>query len=236
MHGIRHDEIHDEIVVTNPFAQAILTFKGGATGNEKPLRVLQGPLTQLQYPNQGVDVDPVNDELYVAESNRVLVFPRTADGDVAPIRVLRGPRTLIRNWARTLSVDPVTNLLVVTSDEDKYGPARILIFDRTAHGDVAPLRVIEGPHTGIGSAVRYVKVYGPTGVIISTIGQDGDPPEGKPSGVAVWSVNDSGDVPPRWLLHTGRGQNSKFALNPEAKEIMVGGGVKVETFHFPEIF
>jgi hypothetical protein len=236
MHGIRHDDVHDEIVVTNPFAQAILTFKGGATGNEKPLRILQGPLTQLQYPNQGVDVDPVNDEIYLAESNRVLVFPRTANGDVPPVRILRGPRTQMRNWIRTLSVDPVNNLLVVTSDQDKAGPARILIFDRKAHGDVAPLRVIEGPNTGIGHAVRYVTAYGPTGVLIATIGQEGWPPDGKPSGVAVWSIHDSGDVPPKWLLYTGRGQNSKFALNPEAKEIIIGGDVKIETFSFPEIF
>jgi hypothetical protein len=236
VHGMRYDEIHDEIVVTNPFAQALLTFRGGATGNEKPLRILQGPLTQLQYPSQGVDVDPVNDEVYVAESDRVLVFPRTANGDVGPIRILRGPRTQTRNWIRAISVDPANDLLVVTSDEDKFGPARILVFDRRAHGDVPPLRVIEGPATGIFKTVRYVKAYAPGGVLIATVGDDGWPPEGRPSGVAVWSIDDGGNVPPKWLLHTGRGRNSKFALNPEAKEVVIGGGVMVETFSFPEIF
>ena len=237
MHGIRYDEVNDEIFVTNPFAQAILTFRGGATGNEAPLRVLQGPLTQLQYPNAGVDVDPLHNELYVAETNRVLVFSRTADGDVPPIRVIRGPNTQLGKWVRTLSVDPINNLLVVTSDQDeeRKTPTRILIFDRTAHGDTAPLRIIEGPNTGIASAVRYLRVYPPKRLILASIGGN-NPQEGDLQGVAVWSLDDSGDVPPIWLLPTGLGQNSKVALNPAQKEVIVGQGIIVKTFYFPEVF
>ncbi len=235
MHGIRYDEVNDEIFVTNPFAQAILAFRGGTTGNEAPLRVLQGPLTQLQYPNSGVDVDAVHDELYVAESNRVLVFPRTADGDVPPIRVIRGPKTQIKIWLRTLAVDPVNNVLIVTSDEDEERRARILIFDRTAHGDVEPRGIIEGPRTGIGSNVRYVRVYPPRRLILASIGGNSSGEEDL-VGIAVWSIDDSGDVPPRMLLSTGLGANSKIALNPAAKEVVVGSGVTVQTFYFPEIF
>ncbi len=47
MHDIRYDAIHDEIVVSNPFAQAILTFRGSATGEEAPIRVIQGPKTMI---------------------------------------------------------------------------------------------------------------------------------------------------------------------------------------------
>ena len=235
MHGIQHNEVHDEIVVTNPFGQAILTFRGGATGNEAPLRVLQGPLTQLTYPNQGADVDPIHDELFVAETNRVMVFPRTADGDVPPIRVIRGPNTQLRNKVRTLTVDPINNLLIVASDRDEERGTRLLIFDRTAHGDTAPLRIIEGPKTGIASAVRYVRVYPPKRLIIATIGGN-SPREGDPQGVAVWSVDDDGDVPPIWLLPTGLGQNSKVALNPADNEVIVGQGIILKTFYFPEVF
>lgn len=235
MHGIRYDEVNDEFVVTNPFAQAILTFRGGATGNEAPLRVLQGPLTQLQYPNSGVDVDAVHDELYVAESNRVLVFPRTADGDVPPIRVIRGPKTQIKTWLRTLAVDPINNVLIVTSDEEEERGARILIFDRTAHGDVEPRGIIEGPKTGIVSAVRYVRVYPPKRLLIATIGGN-SPGEEDLEGIAVWSIDDSGDVPPLWLLATGVGRHAKVVLNPEAKEVITTGGGGIRTFYFPEIF
>ncbi len=48
MHSIVYDEIHDEFVVPQQFGQAILTFRGGADGEEVPVRVIQGSLTQLR--------------------------------------------------------------------------------------------------------------------------------------------------------------------------------------------
>ena len=36
MHGFGYDAIHDEIVVTSPLTQAILTFRGAADGEEPP--------------------------------------------------------------------------------------------------------------------------------------------------------------------------------------------------------
>ena len=69
MHGFGFDAVHDEIVVTSPLAQAILIFRGGANGEEPPIRVIQGPHTQIQGTayggNDKVSVDPVNDEIYV---------------------------------------------------------------------------------------------------------------------------------------------------------------------------
>src|SRR3990172_7213529 len=92
MHGITYDAIHDEIVVPQAFAQAVLTFRGGANGEEAPIRAIQGPLTQLQAPDR-MALDPVNSEIYVIERGYILVFPREANGNVAPIRRLEGPDT-----------------------------------------------------------------------------------------------------------------------------------------------
>ena len=50
MHDIAFDAIHDEIVVTSPLAQAILTFRGAANGEEAPIRYIQGDKTQHQRP------------------------------------------------------------------------------------------------------------------------------------------------------------------------------------------
>ena len=98
MHDFAFDAIHDEIVVTNPFAQAILTFRGGARGEEAPKRIIQGPHTRI-VSERGMDkvgIDPVNNEIYVATSlNEILVFPREANGDVAPIRILGGSDTKV---------------------------------------------------------------------------------------------------------------------------------------------
>ena len=47
MHGFSYDPIHDEIVVNSPLSQAILVFRGGANGEEAPLRIIQGPKTGI---------------------------------------------------------------------------------------------------------------------------------------------------------------------------------------------
>src|SRR2546430_4111999 len=48
MHDIRYDEMHDEFFVVNPFAEAILTFRGGTSGQESPIRIIQGPHVKIR--------------------------------------------------------------------------------------------------------------------------------------------------------------------------------------------
>ena len=84
MHGIAYDPIHDEFTVPQQFGQAILTYRGAADGGEAPIRVLQGPHSQLDAPEH-LDVDPVHNEIFVpTRDGAVLVFPREGRGDVAP--------------------------------------------------------------------------------------------------------------------------------------------------------
>ena len=104
-HDIVYDPVNDEILVANPFAQAILAFRGGADGDEAPLRILQGPKTLMAHPDYGIAVDPVHEELIVSEKEQITVFPRTANGDVSPTRIIRGPSTLLRD-TRGFVVDP----------------------------------------------------------------------------------------------------------------------------------
>ena len=243
MHDIQHDAVNDEIIIANVFAQAILVYRGSVNGEEPPIRVLQGPRTQLQSPDFGVDVDPVNNEMYVAEADAILVFSRTANGDVAPIRVIRGPNTQINKGARALSVDPVNNVLVLSSEVDHRG--RILIFDRTAQGNVAPRAVIEGPQTGLRAHINPWRVYPPKGLIVTSLSGGGrnDPEqeEGQRStgsSIAVWSIKDNGDVPPLLALGGSKShvQGARIALNPKAKEVIIGGGTSIRTYYFPEVF
>ena len=58
MHAIHYNADRDEIVVPNQFAQAILTFRGSARGEEPPIRVIQGSRTQMRG-SSGVVIDPV---------------------------------------------------------------------------------------------------------------------------------------------------------------------------------
>ncbi len=231
MHDIRYDAVHDEFIVTNPFAQAILVFRGGADGEEAPIRVIQGPSTQLKRPDR-VDVDPVHNEIFIPSVDRILVFPREGNGDVAPIRVIQGPDTRLRT--STLAVDPVHNVIVTS-----VGRA-LLTFNRTDEGNVKPRTVIDGPKTTI-TRINQLQIYAPKGWIIAAQpGGSGMEPEEEVF-VGVWSINDSGDVPPRWkiggpksLLKKPRG----VALNPKNKELIVADMRlnTVLTYYFPEIF
>ena len=99
MHGIAYDSVADRIIVPAQFSQAILSFRGDATGEELPVRVIQGPRTQIRRADR-VTVDPFRKEIFVSDGGQILVFPADANGDVAPIRALRGPDTLIADAGR----------------------------------------------------------------------------------------------------------------------------------------
>jgi hypothetical protein len=240
MHDIVYDAVHDEIVVNSPLTQAILTFRGGADGEEPPVRVIQGPKTQILGVGamDKVTIDPENGDIYLATAkHNILVFPYGSSGDVAPVRELGGPDTQIRFLEQgvgsgntpPIRVDPVHNLLIVPSRPTGQ-LAGLLIFDRHASGNTKPLRVIRGPKTAIANSQQIA--VSPKGWIVG--GATG-------GSIGVWNINDDGDVPPRWRIPvrqmTGLNVNG-IALNPAQQELMVptGNGNTVMTFYFPEIF
>ncbi len=239
MHSIDYDEIHDEIVVPQQFAQAILTFRGSADGDEPPVRVIQGSKTQLKRPDR-IHVDPVHNEIFVPSSGSVLVFAREAHGNVAPIRILGGPDTQLGGGAVT--VDPINNLLIIAGSAGQRGGEegnQLLIFDRTAQGNTKPLRVIRGPNTML-TNTKNVRVYPPGGWIL--VAEDGV--EGRATGlsfIGVWSIHDDGDVPPRWTIGGPKGSLFKprgVALDPKNRAVIVSDKRlnAVLTYHVPELF
>lgn len=240
MHDIRYDEVHDEFVVGNPFAQAILTFRGAADGEEPPVRVIQGPSTKLLKPDN-LEVDPVNDEIIVPEpeTDSIYVYPRLAQGDTAPIRILEGSR---HGWnISTVAVDPVNDVLVGVGTHrsgDKREHA-IMIFKRDDSGSVAPRAVIKGPRSGlIGS--RQIQAY-QGWIIVSHPGRGDSERDPNNIFVGVWSIADNGDVAPRWKIggtSTTLKNPRGVVLNPRAKELIVADMRlnMVLTFSFPELF
>ena len=90
MHGLAYDATHDEIVVPVALGAAVLTFRGGATGSEAPVRTVQGPKTHLVRPHT-LTVDEINDEIWVANygDHTAEVFSRTATGNASPKRIVR---------------------------------------------------------------------------------------------------------------------------------------------------
>ena len=244
MHDIAFDRIHDEIVVTSPFAQAILTFRGGASGEEPPLRVIQGPRTRI-VESRALDrltVDPVHNEIYVTTSSyNILVFPREANGDVAPIRVIGGP-DVVMGSRPGLRVDPVRNLLVVGTGYGGGVQAGVMVFDRLATGNARPRAVIPGLTTG-----DQFALYPPTGLII--VNRDG--------AIEGWDIDEAlrvfenvtgtekPEFRPRFRV-TGQipvspnrgGGGTGIALNPGHNEILTASQTRntVWTYSVPEAF
>ena len=251
MHDIRYNEVRDEIYVGNPFAQAILTFRGDTDAQQAPIRIIQGPKTRLSG-SDTLEVDTVNNELLIPQGNEVLVFPVAANGDVAPLRILKGGPTMGWRAGGGIAVDPVHNVLI--TDGTIHGRSRpggdnpyrndrdaIHIFDRLANGEVKPLRSIWGQQTGI-YGIRQIAMQPKGGWIIVAQITDGGVPVPEGTFVGVWSINDSGNVPPRWRID-GKASNIMLkprgvALNPTHKELLVSDMRlnAVLTFSFPEIF
>src|ERR1051325_4158411 len=114
-HGIAYDTTHDEIIAPNPLAAAIVIYRGGAVGEEAPIRTIQGARTGLSRP-ETVAVDEKNNEIIVGDpgDRRVLVYSRTAGGDSKPLRTIQGDKTKLLQIVG-ISVDPVRDLLVVST-------------------------------------------------------------------------------------------------------------------------
>ena len=164
MHGLAYDDIHDEIIVPVALSGAVLVFRGGATGDEAPLRVIQGSRTGMIRP-QTVEVDPIHNEIVAADSSSraILVYDRMANGDVEPLRRIGGAKTLFRDIIG-IAVDPARNL-IIASTRSTDGFSGILMFDRLAEGDVDPIRKIGGPLTGALGAFRQLKVDSERGMV-----------------------------------------------------------------------
>ena len=121
---------------------SVTVFDGDAKGDVAPLRVIQGPLSQIDWP-MGVAVDEANNEIIVANNgdNSILVFPRTASGDVPPKRVIRGALTGVKG---PMGVAFAKEEIYVAN----FGDHTALVFPRLAAGNVRPRRIIRNAPAG----------------------------------------------------------------------------------------
>jgi DNA-binding beta-propeller fold protein YncE len=135
-----HDEMPKEIPISPGHFEhpSIRVFPIEAKGDVKPLRVIQGEKTGLDWPMQ-IDEDVSRNEIAVANfgSDSISIFRRTDQGNVAPIREIKGEHTGIAG--------PVGVAIDAKNDEiwvANYGDHTAVVFPRGASGDVAPKRTI----------------------------------------------------------------------------------------------
>ena len=244
MHGIDYDPMRDEIVATNPLAAAVLVFRGGANGEEAPIRVIQGPKTRMVFP-QAVTVDPKNKEYIVSdpEGRSVLIFAADANGDVAPLRAIGGPATQL-GYVAPIGIDHDRGLLVVSNRAYGAKNTGLYVYNRTDNGNVAPQSVISGSNTGMMFPWQIQVYKGRVFVALLdcyfyplfdllTPRKDISPdieikspwpswPVDKLGSISVWNITDNGDVPPRAII---KGPASRLihpggvAINPKRGEV-----------------
>lgn len=254
--------MNDEIIAPNPLAAAVVIFRGGSDGDMAPARTLQGHLTGLSRP-ETVAVDTKNNELLVGDpgDRRILIYRRDADGNARPIRAIQGPKTKLHQIVG-IGVDHVRDKIVVSTYSRTGGVTGLLVFDRTASGDVAPVATITGPKTGI-HRPRQIAVDSQTGnIYVACINNEYLPPynvdkareglaadvvipspwnTGKEGFIGVWNVADDGDVAPRSVVRgrsTGIVHPAGVAFDSGNGEVIALDSVwnGIFTFLRPELF
>jgi DNA-binding beta-propeller fold protein YncE len=123
---------------------SITVYPMDGSGNIKPVRVIEGSNTLLNWPAHMV-FHQERQELFVANDadDSILVFRAADQGNVAPVRKIKGPKTRVKN-PPGIALDEKLNELYVAS----MGTPTITVFPVTANGDVAPLRTIRGAPAG----------------------------------------------------------------------------------------
>jgi len=173
--GTRAALAQDELFVTNGGGDSVTVYARTANGHTAPLRTISGAATGLNGAT-GLAVDTVNNELVVSNifGNSVTVYARTANGNVAPLRTISGAATGL-NGPLGNAVDTVNNELAVANFVP--GSSSVTVYGRTANGNVAPLRTLQGAATGLNI---------PVFVGITTGGAPPTPtPTNTPAGVAT---------------------------------------------------
>ncbi|HLH75508.1 MAG TPA: hypothetical protein VKV28_01760 [Candidatus Binataceae bacterium] len=250
-HGITYDPVHDLIIATEPLAASIVFFRGGAHGDVPPVRVIQGNKTLIHSPYEP-SVDNQHNELWIADitSGALRVYPLEDNGNIAPLRNIQGPKTQLFSITG-VAVDPVHDLVVAAGLNRQYRPC-IFIFRRTDNGDVAPLRVISGPTTGLeyiwhvqvagqrifatASNFYYIPPYDPGGHEPRKDCTGPPLPFPGPLGfIGVWNESDNGDVAPRAII---RGAQTDLlhpvglVLDPAHGQVFASDSVRNGVFGF----
>ncbi len=125
--GLVGDEETQELLMTIQDDHAVVTFKKNAKDQEHPVRLIQGPKTLMADPH-GIALDSKADLIYVTN---------WGTGNERNYNV--PPRYGKSNWPAGRQNN--------YPGSGKIGPPSITVYRKDASGDVAPLRVIQGPKT-----------------------------------------------------------------------------------------
>jgi len=202
--------------INNDTLNWMTVFDRNARGNATPNRKLRTPHTTF-----GIVADEETQELLmtIQDDHAVSIFKKTAKDQEAPVRLIQGPKTQMAD-PHGIALDPKAGLIFVTNwgtfnernynVPTRYGKANwpvgrdnnipgsgknqapsITVFRKDARGDVAPLRVIQGPKTQLNWPTS-IAVHPDRGEIF-VANDTGD-------SVTVFKTDANGDVAPIRVL------------------------------------
>jgi len=224
------DNADQELFLSVQYPPQVQVYRKGASGDEKPKRILMGDKTRLSD-SHGLALDIKNKLLYVNnwgnisdyrvpgsgrfESPSIAVFALNADGDTAPLRVIQGPKTQL-DWPGAMSVNPDNGDLYVANDVGQS----LLVFHSKDQGDVAPARVVKGAKTGL----SY-----PTGVFVDAKNKEVWVSNLGSSSATVYPLTANGDVAPLRIIRSAEenkvslrfGKTQALVYDPMREQILV---------------
>lgn len=238
--GVAVDPVNREIyTVNNDTIDKMVVFSHEARGDVAPLRELN-----VDHGAWGVSLDRDNDELAISVQhiNKIAIYRRTAQGDEKPLRAIQGPKTGIAD-PHGVFIDSKNNEIFVVSQGSwhlvkpgeresdgvdgrlqlrplipstgRFDPPSIRVFPRTANGDVAPLRVIQGPKT---------RMNLPLGIYVDAVNDEIAVANDGGNSILIFSRTAHGDVAPARVIEgpaTGLKNPAGVYIDTKNNEIWV---------------
>jgi DNA-binding beta-propeller fold protein YncE len=212
------DEEKGEVFITIQYPPKVVVYHKQAAGDDKPIRVLEGPHTGLSDAH-GMVIDVQKKLLFVSNWGNasdykvagtgkfylpsITVYPLDANGDTAPLRTIQGLKTQL-DWAAAMAVDPDAGYVFLAND---LGDS-VIGFKETDQGNVAPTRILKGQKTGLKN---------PTGVAVDSKNKELWVSSLGNSSATVYSLSANGEVEPlRTIRSAPVGRTSVKFGKPQA--------------------
>src|SRR5438552_5491002 len=175
--GVAVDLKNDEVGVTVQQVNKVAIFRRLAEGEEKPLRIIQGPDTGLADPH-GIFVDPDNNEIFVANHDSY------HDPDVNQDEYSDVQGQLARGIA---NVSVPAGKQQARPSTGKFVDPSITVYSRTAEQNARPVRVIHGPKTELSLPMKVFVDTAHNEIFVANSGSNS---------ILVFSKTANGDVAP----------------------------------------
>jgi len=226
----------DIYATNNDTVDKLVIFSRQAKGNVPPTRYINTP-----HGTFGIGVDESRQEMYltIQHDNAIVVYPKNAQNNDRPIRLIQGEHTLLAD-PHGIALDTKNNLVFITNygstakkekgrgpdipnwplaatvpGSGRFLPPSVTVYRLDASGDAAPLRVIQGPKTGLNWATGITVDAARNELLVAN--DIGDT-------VLIFDINANGDVAPKRVLagpKTGLKNPTGLFLDTKNNELWV---------------